>query len=69
MTNANKKREQPSISHPSHHAPSQRGSLLSIVGVKSGEIYIFKQKLARAYPPAGPRSLRKYEKPRRKIIN
>lgn len=33
-----------------------------IVGVKSGEIYTFKQKDAIVYPNAGPNVLKKYEK-------
>lgn len=38
IMNANAKREIARVNHPSHHAPNHRGSLLSIVGVRSGEM-------------------------------
>lgn len=43
--------------------PSHLGSLLSITGVRLGEIYIFRQIEASEYPAAGPRSLMKREMP------
>lgn len=62
MTNANANNETPSTSHPSHQAPNQRGSKLSIVGVRSGEMLNLRQNDASAYPPAGPNSRKKYDK-------
>ena len=47
-----------SINQPNHHAPNHRGSEFIIVGVKLGEIYIFKQIDDIVYPIAGP-SIRK----------
>lgn len=51
------------IIQPTHHAPSHRGSKLSIVGVKDGDIYNFKHIEANVYPNAGPSIRKKYAKP------
>lgn len=51
------------IIYPNHHAPNHLGSLLSIVGVKVGAMYSFKQNEARPYPIAGPNIRIVNEKP------
>lgn len=51
------------IIQPTHHAPSHRGSILSIVGVKDGDMYNFKHIEAIVYPNAGPSIRKKYAKP------
>lgn len=52
--------------HPKYHAPIHRGSLLVMIGVRPGAMYIVRLNEAKAYPAAGPRSRMKYERPAEK---